>query len=341
MFQRTALVGAFLVSCVALPGAALADPVEEFYRGKNLRMLIGAGIGGGNDTYARFLGRHMTRHIPGNPTIVPQNIPGGAGTQAAASLYNVAPRDGSVIAAVNRATGFDPLFTGRDYKFDPRQFTWLGSLNKETNLIVAWHTAPVKTAADMFTTEMVLGAASAGADSAVYPRLINALLGGKFRVVTGYDGEQASLATEKGEVDGRASMPWTTLKTLHPDWVRDKKVNIIVQMALERDPELPDVPNILDFVKDPEDRALFEALFSRQEMGRPFVAPPEVPADRVRALRGAIPATLADPVFQAEAEKAGIDIQYVDGEQIERLIRRAYALPPGVLKRIREALNPS
>lgn len=341
MVPRIVPVGTFLLIWLAASGVSFGDPVEDFYRGRNLRMLIGAGIGGGNDTYARFLARHMVRHIPGNPTIVPQNIPGGAGTQAAASLYNVAPRDGSVIAALNRATGFDPLFTGRDYKFDPRQFIWLGSLNKETNLIVAWHTAPVKTVADIFTTEMVLGAASAGADSAVYPRLINALLGAKFRVVTGYDGEQASLATEKGEVDGRASMPWTTLKTLHPDWVRDKKVNIIVQMALERDPELPDVPNILDFVKDTEDRALFEALFSRQEMGRPFVAPPEVPADRVTALRRAIPDTIGDPIFQAEAQKTGIDIQYVDGEQIERLIHRAYALPPRVLKRIREALNPS
>jgi tripartite-type tricarboxylate transporter receptor subunit TctC len=341
MVPRVVLAGVFLLSWLGVVDVAFADPVEDFYRGKNLRMLIGAGIGGGNDTYARFLARHMSRHIPGNPTIVPQNIPGGAGTQAAASLYNVAPRDGSAIAAVNRATGFDPLFTGRDYKFDPRQFIWLGSLNKETNLIVAWHTAAVKTVADIFTTEMVLGAASAGADSAVYPRLINALLGGKFRVVTGYDGEQASLATEKGEVDGRASMPWTTLKTLHPDWVRDKKVNIIVQMALERDPELPNVPNILDFVKDPEDRELFEALFSRQEMGRPFVAPPEVPADRVMALRRAIPETIGDPAFRAEAQKTGMDIQYVDGEQIERLIHRAYALSPRVLQRIREALNPS
>lgn len=341
MFPRIALVGVLLLVPLLPSGAARADAVEDFYRGKNLKLLIGAGVGGGNDTYARFLARHMARYIPGNPTFVPQNMPAGAGAQVAANLANVAPRDGSVIAAVNRATAFDPLFTGRDYKFDPRQLIWLGSLNKETNLIVAWHTAPVKTAAEMFTTEMVLGAQSAGADSAVYPRLINARLGGKFRVVLGYEGEQASLATEKGEVDGRASMPWTTLKTLHPDWVRDKKVNILVQMALERDPELPDVPNILDFVKDPEDRALFEALFARQQMGRPFVAPPEVPADRVKALRAAIPATLADPAFQADAKKTGIDIQYVDGEEIERLIRRAYALPPNVLQSIREALNPS
>jgi tripartite-type tricarboxylate transporter receptor subunit TctC len=339
MAYRIAFHVAAALAVMACADTSAADPVEDFYRGKNLRMLIGAGIGGGNDTYARFLGRFMMRHVPGNPTFVPQNVPGGAGILAASNLYNVATRDGSVIAAVNRATGLDPLFTGKDYKFDPLRLSWLGSLNKETNLIVAWHTAKVKTAADMFTTEMIVGAAASGADSAVYPRLINALLGGKFRIVTGYDGEQASLAAEKGEVDGRASMPWTTLKGLHPDWVRDKKVNIIVQMALAKDPELPDVPNILEFVKNDEDREVFEALFSRQEMGRPFVAPPEVPGERIAALRRAIRDTVHDPAFQTEAEKVGMDIEFVDGEEIERLIRRAYALPPKVLERIRDSLN--
>jgi tripartite-type tricarboxylate transporter receptor subunit TctC len=341
MAIRRAICAAVALATISFVATAVAEPVEDFYRGKNLRMLIGAGIGGGNDTYARLLGRHMMRHLPGNPTFVPQNVPGGAGILAASNLYNVAVRDGSVIAAVNRATGLDPLFTGKDYKFDPRQFNWLGSLNKETNLIVAWHTARVKTAADIFTTEMIVGAAASGADSAVYPRLINTLLGGKFRIVTGYDGEQASLAAEKGEVDGRASMPWTTLKTLHPDWLRDKKINIIVQMALEKDHELPDVPNILEFVKNPEDRDVFEALFSRQEMGRPIVAPPGVPVERVAALRRAIRDTVDDPAFQSEADKAGMDIEFVDGDQIERLIRRAYALPPRVLERIRDSLNAS
>lgn len=341
MAVRVAFRAAIVVMLMTVAVTASADPVEDFYKGKNLRMLIGAGIGGGNDTYARFLGRHMMRHIPGNPTFIPQNIPGGAGILVASNLNNVAARDGSVIAAVNRATGLDPLFTGKDYKFDPRQLIWLGSLNKETNLIFSWHTSKVKTAADIFTTEMIVGAAGPGADSAVYPRLINALLGGKFRVVTGYDGEQASLAAEKGEVDGRASVPWTTLKGLHPDWIRDKKVNIIFQMALEKDPELPDVPNILDYIKKEEDREVFEALFSRQEMGRPFVAPPEVPAERVAALRNAIRDSVNDPLFKAEADKVGMDIEFVDGEQIEQLIRRAYALPPKVIERIRDSLNAS
>lgn len=328
------------LSVSLLPQAAHAQSVADFYKGKQMKVLVGSTPGGGNDLFARMFAKHFGKHVPGNPTWTVVNMPGAGGILVTQQIYSLQPKDGSVIAAVQRGIPLEPLLSGKDLKYDSLKMKWLGSLNKETNLIIAWHTAPVKTAEDMFKYEFIAGAAGGGADSLTYPRLLNKTLGTKFKVVTGYaGGEEQSLAMERGETHGRASVPWTTVRANHGDWLRDKKINIIVQMALQRDPDLPDVPNVLEFVKDPKDRQVFELLFARQETGRPYAAPPEIPADRLAALRKAFVATAKDPEFIKEMEQRGGSVELLDAEEMEKLIAKLYKTPEEVVLAARQVLR--
>ena len=338
--ETVCLGAAFGMMAVLASSGVQAQSVEEFYKNKQYKVLVGSTPGGGNDLFARMFAKHFGKHVPGNPTWAVINMPGAGGILVTQQIYALQPKDGSVIAAVQRGVPLEPLLSGKDLKYDSLKMKWLGSLNKETNLIIAWYTAPVKTADDLFKYEFIAGAAGGGADSLTYPRLLNKTLGTHFKVITGYaGGEEQSLAMERGEVHGRASVPWTTVRANHADWLRDKKINIIVQMALQRDPDLPDVPNIIEYVKDPKDKQVFELLFARQETGRPYAAPPEIPADRLAALRTAFVATAKDQAFIKDMEQRGGSVELLTAEEMEPLIARLYKTPEDVVLAARDILR--
>jgi len=228
----------------------------------------------------------------------------------------------------------------RKFEFDAQKFKWLGSLATETNVIITWHTAPVKTADDLFKTEAIFAAAGATTDGVIYPKMINQWLGGKMKVVAGYAGSpEMMLAMERGEVQGRAGVPWGGVKQSNMDWVQSKKINIVSQLALTKEPDLPDSPLILDYVKNPAHRAAFELLFIRQDMGRPFLAPPDIPADRLKALREAFVATAMDPEFLAEAAKGNLDIALRTGEEVQALVAKAYSSSKEAIDLIKDILK--
>jgi len=334
--------------CVA-PLAALAllasagtgpaqDALADFYKGRQIKISVGFSAGGSSSLYAQSLARHMGKYLPGNPSLVVQHMPGAGGLVAANYVYNNAARDGSEFAITSRTAALEPLLGNQNARFDPLKFNWIGNANIENSVCVAWHTAPVKTVADVFTRELIVGGASSAAQEVMFPRALNKLLGTKFRIVTGYPGStEILLAMERGETQGFCGIGWTFLKLRKADWLKEKKINILFQMALAKHPEIPDVPAILDFARNSEDRQVLELLFAPQEMGRPFFAPPGIPAERVGALRAAFVQTLKDPAFLEEAEKQGIEVQPVPGEAIHRLLERVYAAPRQVVDRAKAA----
>jgi tripartite-type tricarboxylate transporter receptor subunit TctC len=324
---------------LAATATAGAQSVEEFYKGKQIRMLIGGGAGGTYDTFGRLVVRHMANHIPGQPHIIPQNLPGAGGIAAASTLYT-GPQDGSVFAALPRPATLDPLLSDRKFEYDAQKLKWLGSLSVETNMIVTWHTSAVKTRDDLWKHAATFAATGTSTDGVIYGKLINQWLGGKMKTVAGYKGSpEMFLAMERGEVEGRAGVPWSTVKSAAAEWIRDKKINLVAQLALEKDPDIPDVPMLLDAVKDPTHRQAFELLFMRLEAGRPYAAPPEIPADRLKALRDAFAATVKDKAFQADVEKAGLDLNLRTGEQVQALIHKAYATPKTTVDLLKSVLK--
>ena len=313
---------------------AAADPVEDFYKGKRLRMVIGYTTGGGYDVYARVLARYMGKHIPGQPTVLPQNMPGAGSLLATNWLYNGGPRDGTVIAAINRGIPFEPLTGGQGVQFDPLKFGWIGSLGKEVNVTVAWHTAKAKTAEDLFTHGLIAGGTGSGADSAIYPAIMNNLLGAKIKLIAGYPGgNDVNLALERGEVEGRPSPSWSSLRAARPEWVRDKKIAPLWQLSLSKHPDLPNVPLAIDFAKTPEDRQIMEFFFARQEMSRPYLTAPEVAPERLQALRAAFMATAHDPEFIEASRVQDLELDPIDGAEIDALLKKVFATPPAVVAR--------
>jgi len=321
--------------------SAKADAVSDFYKGESIKLLVGARAGGGNDVYGRLLARHMGGHIPGKPKFIVQNKGGAGGLVAGNVLYAKAPRDGSIIGMVTRVTATDQLIRNRKAPFVALEMNWLGSLNKATNIITAWHTTPFKTYKDLFKREMIVAAAGATTDGVVYPKLMNKFLGTKFKIVAGYPGSATmDLAMTRGEVHGRGGVPYDNVASSHPDWLRDSKVVILYQLALKKHPALPDVPLLLDQIKDPDAKEVFRFLFSRQEMGRVFLAPPMVPADRLQALRAAFMTTATQAAkFIAEAKKQFLPLDVISGKEVESLIRAAYKTPKKTLDLIKATLK--
>jgi tripartite-type tricarboxylate transporter receptor subunit TctC len=316
---------------------AIAESAADFYKGKRLRMVIGYTTGGGYDIYARVLARYMGKHIPGQPSLTPQNMPGAGSLLATNWLYNSAPRDGTVIAAINRGIPFEPLTEGQGVQFDPLKFGWIGSLGKEVNVTVAWYTSGVKTPQDLFTHGLIAGGTGSGADSAIYPAIMNNLLGAKIRLIAGYPGgNDVNLALERGEVEGRPSPSWSSLRAARPEWVRDKKIIPLWQLSLSKHPDLPEVPLAIDFAKTPEDRQIMEFFFARQEMSRPFLTSPEVAPERVQALRDAFMATTRDPEFIEASKVQDLELDPIDGAEIEVLLKKVFATPKAVVARAGE-----
>jgi tripartite-type tricarboxylate transporter receptor subunit TctC len=324
------------------PAGAHAQTAEEFYRGKSITMLVGSGAGGGYDTYARIFARHMSRHIPGNPTIIAKNMPAAAGLAAASVLYTTADKDGSTIAAFTNGAAMEPLFGNTSARYDAQKFNWLGSIGKLQNVCATWHQSPVKTIEAARAREVIVAAAGATSNTAIVPKALNALIGTKFKVIAGYDtGAGLTLSIERGEAEGICGLSWSTIKASRPHWIRDKLLNIIVQMGLQKLSDLPDVPSALDLVTDPENRPVLELILIRQEAGRPFAAPPGVPADRIAVLRRAFAATLDDGEFRAEADKAQLEIEPLTAREIETFLARAYGAPRTTVQKAAALVEPS
>jgi len=318
---------------------ALADPVEDFYRGRNITLIVGYTVGGGYDIYARVLARHMGKHIPGNPAILPQNMPGAGSLRSANYLYNAAPKDGTTFGTFGRGLAMEPLIGVSHTQFDATRFSWLGSGTSEVSICVTWRDSPVKTWGDMLAKNFTVGGEGSGSDPDIFSIVIRNVFGVKLRLVAGYPGgAEVSLAIERREVDGRCGWSYSSLKLQRPDWVRDKQVNIPVQLALHKNPELADVPLITDLATTERQRQILRLVFSRQTMARPFVAPPGIPADRKQALRAAFDQTMADPEFLAEAKARGLEVNPVSGADIDKLIGEVYQTPADVVAEVRAAI---
>jgi tripartite-type tricarboxylate transporter receptor subunit TctC len=322
------------------PATASAETVADFYKGKNVDLMVGFSAGGAYDVYARTIARHMGRHIPGNPTIVVKNLEGGGSLRLANALYNAMPKDGTVFATIARGAAFDPLFGNKAAQFDATKFGWIGSANDEVSVCAAWHASGITRIEDTFTKELVVGGTGPSADTDQFPRILNAVLGTKMRVVTGYPGgNDVSLAMERNEVQGRCGWSWSSIKTTRQDWYDTKKINILVQLSLQKHPDLPYVPLILDLAKTPEQRQMFTLVFARQALGRPFLAPPGLPPDRLEALRKAFMDTMKDPEFLAEANKAKLEVTPLDGAKAQQVITDAYKVDPAIAKRTAELMQ--
>jgi tripartite-type tricarboxylate transporter receptor subunit TctC len=325
---------------VALPGRSRADAIEDFYKGRQIKLVIGSNSGGAYDFYGRLLAAHLGRHIPGNPTIVPSNMPGASGIQSAAYLYQIAPKDGSVIGLFNQSMGQRQMLEPDAVRFDTATFNWLGAMTTTTNVFITWHASGVKTLEDAKTKTVVMGALSSDGGNSVYPQLLNAFLGTRFKVVLGYQGGNTiQLAMERGEVDGRAAVVWSGLKAGWPQWIANRKINIIVQIGLNKEPDLPDVPLLIDLAKTPVEQAIFRFVSSDSAMGFPVVAPPGIPAERVAALRKAFLSTLADPDLIADAEKRGLPIRAVPGSDVQKVIDMLIATPTDVISTIKRVME--
>jgi tripartite-type tricarboxylate transporter receptor subunit TctC len=327
----TAAVAALIL---AWPIMGSAQGAPDFYKGKQLTLLIASGAGGGYDAYARSLARYLPKHIPGNPVIVPKNVPGAGGLIAANTLYNSAAPDGLTFAALTNGVAMDPLFGETAGRFEAQKFNWLGSIGKLENICVTWQGSPITRIEQAKTREVAVSASGATGNSAIMPKIVNQFLGTKFKVIGGYtEGSGVTLALERGEVDGVCGLSYSTLKTMRPDWFRDKKVNIILQIGLQKLKDLPNVPSAIDLVSDPDSKKVLELILIRQEMGRPFAMPPGVPPDRIALMRRAFDETLKDPGFLAEAAKLQLEIDPLTGAEIAALLNRAYSAPKPIVAR--------
>lgn len=336
---------AFGMSLAVLLGAfvapAQADAIDDFYKGNSLKLLVASGPGGGYDTYTRVLGRHFGRHVPGQPTIVVQNMPGASGLKATNFIANTAPKDGATLLATYNAMLIEPLVGGVGAQFDVHRLNWIGSISKVQNLCVTWHSNAIKTFEDAMIREVTVASTGATGNSGTLPRLLNQIAGTKFKVIMGYTTTDSRLAVERGEVDGICGYSYSTLLASSPDWIKNNKINILVQNGLKPHPKLPDVPLTMSKIKRESDKALLRLYSATEETGRPYVAPPDVPEARIQALRRAFDATLRDAAFLADAEKANLEVDPLTGEEIHALLREIYATDPSVVEQIRELVNRS
>lgn len=341
---RTAptIASTVLFALLAANGAA-GEPlsVADFYKGKTVSIVVGSDSGGGYDLNARVLGHYLGRYIPGNPNIIIQNKPGASSLVAANYVYELAPKDGTVIAEVQRPIPFPTLFVGNGVRYDVRKIQWLGSTMNELGLVVAWHTAPQQTIGDVLKMPMVVGGNGPATDTEIFPRALNNILGTKFKIVSGYPGQaQIVLAMERGEIQGTGNWSWSDIQKGHADWLRDKKVRLLLQLDLKKSPDLPDVPLIMDMARNDEERHVFELLVSMKALGRPYFVAPGVPEDRAEALRTAFMQTLKDPDFLAEARKSLGTIDPVSGADMQKIVSGVYSLPPDVVAKARDAAKP-
>jgi tripartite-type tricarboxylate transporter receptor subunit TctC len=326
------------LSLVVVAGLACAAGVEDFYKGRNVTLVIGYSVGGGYDAYARLLGRYFGKHIPGNPAIVPEQMTGAGSLRAANFIYSVAAKDGSVFGTFSRSMGISPLVDKAE--FDSRKFTWLGSVTDDNTICVTWNTSPIKNWDDFLAKPSKFGGEGAGADPDIWALLYKNVFGAKLRLVSGYPGTNDTvLAMERGEVDGLCGISWSTIKTRHPEWLTSHSVNIIVQAALKKEPEISSVPLATELTKTPEQTQIIKLLLVSQAMARPFAAPPGIPEDRKAALLSAFDATMKDTDFLAEAQKLNFDVRPVSAAAIDAMLAEVYQTPKDVVARAAKAIS--
>ncbi|MFL5095815.1 MAG: Bug family tripartite tricarboxylate transporter substrate binding protein [Xanthobacteraceae bacterium] len=324
---------------LAVPAAAQED-VAAFYRGKTLRIVVGVAVGSGYDINARLLARHLGAHVPGNPTVIVQNQPGAGSLTMTNQLYAAGPFDGTAIGASFNGMPTTPLLQPAGARFDPVKFNWIGSTNRETQVTYLWHTAPAQSLADLERTEVIVGAQAPGSTQYDFPLLANHVFGLKFKIITGYESTpKIHLAMERGEIHGNGATNWSTLKALNSNWLEEKKVRVVAQWALKGHPELTGVPLILDSAKTDADRAALRLVIARLEYGRPFFMPPQVPPERVAAVRRAFDAAVKNPAYLAEAEKLKIDVDPLSGEEVANLVEQVSRTPAETVTRVRTALE--
>jgi tripartite-type tricarboxylate transporter receptor subunit TctC len=339
--------------CVRLAASALAcvlstaplaaqDAVEQFYKGKQISVIVGSSSGGGYDTYARLLARHFGSAMPGNPTMVVQNMSGAGSNRAAGYIYSVAPKDGTAAAAIFPGAVLQPLLSDAPVSHDPNKLIYLGSANSDVYVCYVRSDAPVKTFKDVLTKELIIGASNPGATTYDLPLLLNSVLGTKFRIVTGYAGSrEMTLALERGEVQGACGIGWTGIETMHPDWFAKDTIRVLVQLSTKGHDDLNKrgVPRAEELAQSEDDKKVIRLVFSQGIFGRPFVLPPGVPAERVAALRKAFVAAFNDKTLRAEADKMQLDVDPMSGEELQKLVADLYDTPPRVVERARQALT--
>lgn len=326
---------AWCVGVAAMAASPVAAQDAPYYRGKSINLIYGGGTGGGYDTYARMLQPHYAKHIPGNPRIIVKSVP-GAGTLVAANyMYELAPADGTEIGTVGSGTATAALLETQNIRFDPRQFVWLGSMTSDVSVALAWHTTGIATIKDTFERKMIVGGGGPTSGNVIFPLLMNRLLGTKFDIITGYKSSgEAMLAVERGELDGIISWNYSSIRAAKLYLVQEKKINLLLQFALTQHEELPNVPVVTELARNDEEKAILELIFARQEMGRPFLAPPKTPPAVAKILRDAFDATMKDPDFLADMAQRKIEISRpMTGAQIDTLIARFYAIPRSVVER--------
>jgi len=335
---KTSRLNSIFLATVSIAGLIVAGPTPadaqsaaSFYAGRNLTIIIPSGAGGGYDSYARLLTRHLAGHIPGKPTIVNQNMPGASGLRGTNYLYNVAPRDGTVFGATYNTDLTEPLLGNASAKYDPTRFEWIGSITTQYNACMVWHTSPVKTIEDAEKHEVKVSTTGMSGNSAHTPLMLNVLIGTKFKVIAGYSTRGMRFAVEKGEVDGICGLSYDTYEAADPDWLRDRKIRFLIQTGPKKVRQLPDVPLLLDFVKDPKQREALKVLNVSDQVGRPFMFPPGVPKHLVAALRKAFNDTMKDAKFLSEAARMHITPEPMTGEEMTAAIKDAYAAPKDVI----------
>ena len=327
------------VAGALLSSAALADPVADFYKGKELKIILGGTAEGGYAPYARMLQRHMSPFIPGNPVVIVQFMPGAGGLVAANYVYSVAPKDGTVIGAVQRSVVRLALFGDKGAKYDPAKINWLGSLHNDVSVCVAWQSSPVKTIQDAMERELIIGAISPNNDTGQFPAVLNKTLGTKFKIINGYNGSAGiSLAMERGEVAGRCGWSWDSLKSQQGEWLREKKINVLTQLTLRKHPELAAVPLATELAKTKDQRDILEFIFAEQILGKPFMFSEGVPEDRIAAMRKAFMQVAEDKTAVAQMKAQDLDVFPVNGQDMQAIVARMIQTPREIIERARDTM---
>ena len=333
------LAACALLASVAMP--ATADEIADFYRGKTVRIVIGYGAGGGYDVYTKLLARFIGEHIPGKPNVIAQNMPGAGSRNAANWLYNVAPKDGTVLGVVGQATPADQALGQPGIQFDVRKFNWIGNMVVVNNIMITWHETGVRTIEDARKRPLAIGATGASSPSVLYPTVANNLLGAQFKIVSGYPGGgDIMLAMERREVDGRGSDSWASLKANNPAWIKERKVNILFQVGPKREADLPDPPLLTELAQNDEQRQILEVVSGDAAVGRPILTAPDVPAARVQALRKAFDDVMRDPAFLEAAKKANMYFNPLGGVELQKIVNRIMSPSPEVIEKVKQAIRP-
>lgn len=334
---RANIVALSIAAAVALNAPASAQTPEQFYRGKSIDFVIGYPPGGSNDVWARLIARHLGDHIPGKPSVIPRNTPGAGSFLAINQVFNTAPKDGTILAIGAPTAVLDEKLGSPGVRFKTAELNWIGRVDSLVNVAFTWKTAKVKSFEDALKYETTFAATGVGSTVYVYPNVMNHVFGAKFKLIMGYRGSNdAMLALERGEVEGH-STSYTALKVAHPNWITDKLISMLVQFAIARHPEMPDVPTAIEFARNDEERQVLNAIMVTAEVGSAFFSTPGVPADRLAALRRAFDATMKDPEFLANVEKTKLSVSPMTGEALQKLIAQVSDLPPALIEKLRAA----